>query len=94
MKNYGLIIALVCCSSFFSFTVGYSYGWSNMGGYYPTFPSFLSLDPTREEVLRYVEEAKEYIESCDRDIEMIQDARNDAANKVNNAIDSYNFSHY
>lgn len=94
MKKLLPIIALTLISSCSSFVVGYSYGWSNIGGYYPTFPSFLSIDPTREEVLRYVEEAKEYIEACDRDIEMIQDARNDAVNKANNVIDSYNFSHY
>lgn len=94
MKKYGLTFILILCSSIFSFTIGYSYGWSNMGAYYPSFSSFLSLDPTREEVLLYVEEAKEYIESCDHDIELIQDARNDAINKANSVIDHYNLSCY
>lgn len=94
MKKFNLIVALTFISSCCSFAVGYSYGFSNIGGYYPAFDSYLSINPTREEVGRYVDEAQEYIEACDRDIEMIMQSRNDAVNRANAAIDSYNLSLY
>ena len=88
------MVALTLISSLCSFAVGYSYGWSNMGGYYPSFSSYLGYNPTREEVGRYVDEAEEYVKACDNDIETIVDARRDAVNKANDAINSYNLSHY
>ena len=64
-----------------------------MGGYYPTFSSYVGIYSTREEVGRYVDEAEEYIKACDYDIELIRNARNDAVNSANAAIDNYNLMH-
>ena len=94
MKKIALIVALTFIASFCSFAIGYSYGYSNMGGYYPTFSSYVGIYSTREEVGRYVDEAEEYIKACDYDMELIRNARNDAVDSANAAIDNYNLSHY
>ena len=93
MKKIALGIVLGIISSCFSFVVGYSYGWSNIGGYYPPFTSYIGYNPTREELGRYLDEAQEYIESCDRDIELIIQERNEAVDSANSAIERYQFSH-
>lgn len=37
-----------------SYALGYATGGSNMGYYYPSFSSYISYDPTYEELGRYV----------------------------------------
>lgn len=93
MKKIALVVALTLISSCGSFAVGYSYGYSNMGGYYPPFSSYVGIYSTREEVGRYVDEAEEYIKACDYDMELIRNARNDAVDSANAAIDNYNLMH-
>ena len=93
MKKIVLAVAAAFISSCCSFAVGYSYGYSNMGGYYPPFSSYVGIYSTREEVGRYVDEAEEYIKACDYDMELILNARNDAVNSANAVIDNYNLMH-
>lgn len=50
-----------------SYALGYATGGSNMGYYYPSFSSYISYDPTYEELGRYVDEGKEYVDNCNND---------------------------
>lgn len=85
------LAVLALCS--FSYSLGYGYGSSNMGYYYPSFSGYLSYNPSAEELGRYIDEAKEYVDNCNADIELIEEARNRAIDDANNAIRNYNLYH-
>lgn len=72
--------------------LGY-YGGSNMG-YYPSFSGYIYSYSSAEEVGRYVDDAKEYIEKCNNDIEEIIRKRDEAARDANDAIYRYKSSRY
>lgn len=44
----------------------------------------------RNDTETYVNQAKEYIENCNRDIERIKEKQQEAINKANQAIDDFN----
>lgn len=93
MKAKILLILIVAVLCSFSYSLGYGYGSSNMGYYYPSFDGYLSYDPSAEELGRYIDEAKEYVNNCNADIELIIEARNRAINDANDAINNYNLYH-
>lgn len=77
------------------------YGGSNLGfGGYPEFdeqepsPPFTddqyAWESYRQEVDRYTEQAKEYLENSSNDIKRIQEAQEDAIEKANQAVREYN----
>lgn len=85
------LAVIMLCS--LSYSLGYGYGSSNMGYYYPSFSGYLSYSPSAEELGRYIDEAKEYVDNCNADIELIEEARNRAIDDANNAIRNYNLYH-
>ena len=93
MKAKILLILIVAVLCSFSYSLGYGYGSSNMGYYYPSFVGYLSYDPSAEELGRYIDEAKEYVNNCNADIDLIIEARNRAINDANDAINNYNLYH-
>lgn len=76
-----------------SYALGYATGGSNMGYYYPSFSSYISYDPTYEELGRYVDEGKEYVDNCNADIQRIIDERENAIEEINRQISNFNMSH-
>lgn len=77
-----------------SVACAYVMGGSNLGGLgYPEFDQYISYDPSREEVERYVEDAKQYVENCNYDMQRVNEARNNAIDKANEAINNYNINH-
>lgn len=83
-----LLITLLCSTSV---AFGYVIGGSNLSlGMYPAFNAYLSYNPSRSEVERYIQESKRYVENCNNDIDRIQEAKNDAIRKVNYEVDKYN----
>lgn len=89
IKKIGLAAAvLALCGA--SYALGYSGGGSNIGYYYPSFSSYLSYDPGRAELERYLDEAREYVDSCNADIRMIAEARDRAVEEANAAVRRYN----
>lgn len=82
-----IIVSLWCSSVAFAFVIG----GSNLGIMgYPEFNSYLSYDPTRYEIEQYIDDAKEYVENCNYDIQRIQEAKSDAITQANRAVDRYN----
>lgn len=69
------------------------YRGSNMGYYYSTFSGYLPYDPSYEQLRNYVQQGNEYVEACNADIERIVEARNNAINDVNGAVERWNMSH-
>lgn len=92
LKRIVFVLIIGLCMTW-SFSVGCAYGASNIAGYYPRFDRFLSLSPSRDEVVDFVESAKDYVEACNNDIEMIAIERDNAINAANDAITNYNLSH-
>jgi hypothetical protein len=90
MKKILLLLAVfVLCISSVAF--GYVFGGTNldfMG--YPEFSAYLSYDPSRSEVERYIQEAKEYVENGNNDIRRIREAQNEAIRKANDAVRRHN----
>ena len=85
-----IFVTLMWVSSVaFAFVVGGS-NLSPLG--YPQFDEYISYNPTREEVSRYVEAAKEYVENCNYDVQRVYEARNEAVDKANTAINNYNMN--
>lgn len=83
---------LALCST--SAALGYVYGGSNLGySGYPAFDEYLSYNPSKYEVEQYVDEAREYVENCDYDIQRILEAKADAINQANEAVANYNRNH-
>jgi hypothetical protein len=85
------VIILFCLFAFA--VVGFAYfGSSNLMGMYPSFNGYVSYNPSRQEVERYIRAGQEYVEKANNDIRAIQDAQEDAIRKVNNVVDRYNRS--
>lgn len=77
-----------------SVTFAYVYGGTNLGySGYPEFNAYLSYNPSRSEVEMYLEEAKKYVKNGDYDIQRIKEAQNNAINKANDAVSTYNRQH-
>lgn len=82
-----LIASLWCSSVAFAFVIG----GSNLGIMgYPEFNFYLPYDPSRNDIARYVEEAKEYVENCNNDIQRIHEAKLEAISQANDAVNRYN----
>lgn len=82
---------LAACSVSYAF--GFATGGSNMGYMYPSFSAVPPYDASAESMGRYIDEAKEYVDNCNSDIQRIIDARNQCIETVNMEVNSYNYSH-
>ena len=89
MKAKIVIAAAFLSAISISYAAGFYYGGSNMS-YYPSFSGYISSYSSAEEVGRYVDEGKKYVENCNNDIQQIVEERDSAIRKVNAAINSYN----
>lgn len=69
------------------------YAGSNMGGMYPEFNAIFPYNPTYEEVGRYIDEGKAYVNACNQDIELIVEARDRAINTINNNVEMWKMNH-
>ena len=96
-----LFIALFCASFLFA----YVYGGSNLGfSGYPEFSDYPPSEPYsfndevseyefesyRNEVIRYVDAAEEYVENGNNDIKRISEAQDEAIRRANEAVDEFN----
>lgn len=88
-----LILSAIIAMCVTSYALGYAYGGSNMNYYYPSFSSYISYNPTYEEIGRYVDEGKEYVDNCNADIQRIIDERENAIEEINRQISNFNMSH-
>lgn len=66
---------------------------SNMGYYYPSFSAYLPLDPSYEDMQRYIQEYENYVQGCRDDIDTILQAKQQADSEVEMEIQRYKMSH-
>lgn len=66
---------------------------SNMGYYYPSFSAYLPIDPSYEDMQRYIQEYEDYVQGCRDDVDTILQAKQQADSEVEMAISQYNMSH-
>lgn len=103
MKKTLVITAIIgFCFSTVSFSAGYIYGTSNLGmGGYPGFKDYgkpmkpfkkdkFSMTMYSQEVDRYVNEARSYVDAAENDITSIRRAIDDAELKAKSVVDEYN----
>ncbi len=69
------------------------YAGSNMGGFYPEFNTIFPINPTYEEVGRYIDEGKAYVNACNNDIQTIAEARDRAIETINNNVNIWKINH-
>lgn len=75
-------------------SMAYVFGGSNLGVFgYPEFSGYLSYDPDYNEMQRYLDDVKKYVENCNYDIQRIQEAQEKAINEANRKVNEYNMSH-
>lgn len=100
-KIFLCFLMILLCSTSVAF--GYVFGSSNLGFQgYPEFTSnhfrpskpystdSYSIDQYRENIKRYVNDAKEYVEAANNDIKRIQEGKENAINEANATINEYN----
>lgn len=105
MRIRHLIGAIMLGSIVLSSTVGQAavFGGSNLSfsGYpefneYPPSPPYgndkYAWENYKREIENYANKAKEYVENANNDISRIQEAKQEAIQKANNAVDEYNRS--
>ena len=83
-----MLITMIWISS-----IAYAYvlGGSNLGVMgYPEFDGYLPYSPSRYDMELYINQAQEYIDNCDNDIQRILEARQNAVDTANDAIYRYN----
>lgn len=89
-----LISAAVIAACTASPSIAYVFGGSNLGAFgYPEFSGYLSYDPDYNEMQRYLDDVKKYVENCNYDIKRIQEAQEKAINEANRRVNEYNRSH-
>ncbi len=65
----------------------------NMGYYYPAFSAYLPVNPTYQDMQRYIQEYEDYARGCEDDINRILREKQQAYFQVQSAIQRYNTSH-
>lgn len=103
MRIHHLIGGIMLGSIALLSTVGHAavFGGSNLSfsGYpefneYPPSPPYgndkYAWENYKREIENYANKAKEYVENANNDISRIQEAKQEAIQKANNAVDEYN----
>lgn len=89
-----LISAAVIAACSASPAMAYVFGGSNLGVFgYPKYSGYLSYDPDYNEMQRYLDDVKKYVENCNYDIQRIQEARDNAIEEASRKVNEYNMSH-
>lgn len=88
MKKTLLVIGiLLLCLTSAAF--GY-YEGSNMKNSYPAFKEKMPYAATQKDAAKYSEKARNYIDACNNDIQLIEQMRDAATEESNAVIQKYN----
>lgn len=87
------VIIITTLITFWTISIAFAYvvGGSNLGYVgYPEFDAYLPYNPSRYDIEIYINDAQEYIDNCNNDIQRILEAQQNAINTANDAIYRYN----